>query len=74
MRTGIVINAGDPLAQVELAVRAEVLDSPKGPRLVIIESDRIVQWETFRLTRDLRSRAIEIRRELRKAGWVAKKN
>ena len=54
--------------------RAEVLDSSKGPRLVIIESDRIVQWETFKLTRDLRSRAVEIRRELRKAGWVAKKN
>ena len=53
--------------------RAAVLDSPKGPRLVIIESDRIIQWETFRLTRELRGRAVQIRRELRKAGWVNQK-
>ena len=53
--------------------RAAVLDSPKGPRLVIIESDRIIQWETFRLTRELRGRAVQIRRALRKAGWVTQK-
>jgi hypothetical protein len=49
---------------------AAVLDSPKGPRLVIIEHDRIIQWETFKLTRELRGRAVQIRRELRKSGWV----
>ena len=54
--------------------RAAVLDSPKGPRLVIIESDRIIQWETFKLPRELRGRAVQIRRELRKAGWVAQRN
>ena len=53
--------------------RAAVLDSPKGPRLVIIESDRIIRWETFRLTRELRGRAVQIRRELRKAGWINQK-
>jgi hypothetical protein len=51
--------------------RAAVLDSPRGPRLVIVESDRIIQWETFRLARQLRSRAVQIRRALRKAGWMA---
>ena len=53
--------------------RAAVLDSPKGPRLVIIEHDRIIQWETFKLTRELRGRAVQIRRQLRKSGWVASK-
>jgi hypothetical protein len=51
--------------------RAAVLDSPAGPRLVIVESNRIIQWETFRLTRQLRARAVEIRRELRRHGWMA---
>jgi hypothetical protein len=51
--------------------RAAVLDSPTGPRLVIVESNRIIQWETFRLTRQLRARAVEIRRELRRRGWMA---
>lgn len=51
---------------------AAVLDSPKGPRLVIVESNRIVQWETFTLVPQLRHRAIEIRRELRKLGWIGR--
>jgi hypothetical protein len=49
--------------------RAAVLDSPRGPRLVILEPDRIVQWETFRMVKPLRQRAVEIRRKLRAAGW-----
>jgi hypothetical protein len=49
--------------------RATVLDSARGPRLVILEPDRIVQWETFRMVKPLRHRAVEIRRELRAAGW-----
>jgi hypothetical protein len=52
--------------------RAEVLDSSKGPRLVIVESNRIVQWETFTLARQLRHRAVEIRRELCKLGWTGR--
>jgi hypothetical protein len=52
--------------------RAEVLDSSKGPRLVIVESNRIVQWETFTLARQLRHRAVEIRRELSKLGWIGR--
>ena len=56
-----------------LQIATAVLDSPKGPRLVIIETDRIIQWETFRLTRELRGRAVQIRRELRKAGWINQK-
>jgi hypothetical protein len=49
--------------------RATVLDSARGPRLVILEPDRIVQWETFRMARPLRQRAVAIRRELCAAGW-----
>jgi hypothetical protein len=49
--------------------RATVLDSPRGPRLVITEPNRIVQWETFRMVRPLRHRAVAIRRQLRAAGW-----
>jgi hypothetical protein len=49
--------------------RAAVLDSPRGPRLVIVEPNRIVQWETFRMVKPLRQRAVEIRRKLRAAGW-----
>jgi hypothetical protein len=52
--------------------RAEVLDSSKGPRLVIVESNRIVRWETFTLARQLRHRAVEIRRELCKLGWIGR--
>jgi hypothetical protein len=50
--------------------RAAVLDSPKGPRLVIVEPHRIVQWETFTRAGHLRQRAVQIRRELRKLGWM----
>jgi hypothetical protein len=49
--------------------RAAVLDSPRGPSLVIVEPNRIVQWETFRMAKPLRQRAVEIRRKLRAAGW-----
>jgi hypothetical protein len=49
--------------------RAAVLDSPRGPRLVIVEPNRIVQWETFRMAKPLRQRAVESRRKLRAAGW-----
>ena len=37
--------------------RATVLDGARGPRLVILEPNRIVQWETFRMARPLRQRA-----------------
>ncbi|MCA1563766.1 MAG: hypothetical protein LC804_27145 [Acidobacteria bacterium] len=50
---------------------AAVLDSPKGPRLVIVEPHRIVQWETFTLARQLRHRAAQIRRDLRHRGWMS---
>ena len=49
--------------------KAAVLDSPQGPRLVILEPNRIVQWETFRMVKPLRHRAVAIRRKLRAAGW-----
>jgi hypothetical protein len=49
--------------------RATVLDSSRGPRLVIIEPNRIVQWETFRMAKPLRHRAVQIRKELRSQGW-----
>jgi hypothetical protein len=48
---------------------AAVLDGTNGARLVILEPDRIVQWETFRAMRHLRQRAVEIRRTLRGDGW-----
>jgi hypothetical protein len=51
--------------------RAAVLDSPQGPRLVILEPNRIVQWETFRMVKPLRNRAVAIRRKLRAAGWTS---
>ena len=50
--------------------KAAVLDSPRGPRLVILEPNRIVQWETFRMVQPLRRRAVAIRRQLRSAGWA----
>ena len=49
--------------------RATVLDSSRGPRLVIIEPNRIVQWETFRMAKPLRHRAVQICKELRSQGW-----
>jgi hypothetical protein len=52
--------------------RATVLDSARGPRLVILEPNRIIQWETFRMARPLRHRAVAIRRELCAAGWELK--
>ena len=48
---------------------AVVVDSPQGPRLVIVEADQIVRWERFVLTGELRKRAVELREDLRKTGW-----
>ena len=49
--------------------RAAVLNGTKGARLVIMEPNRIVQWETFGEMAPLRERAVQIRRKLRAAGW-----
>jgi uncharacterized protein YjaG (DUF416 family) len=50
--------------------RAVVVDGARGPRLVIVEADKIVQWERFAMTAELRKRAVELRKELKKGGWV----
>ena len=52
--------------------RATVLDSARGPRLVILEPNRNIPGETFRLAKPLRPRAGAIRRELCAAGWELK--
>jgi len=49
--------------------RAVVVDGDR-PRLVIVEADAIVQWERFAITAELRKRAVELQRDLRKRGWV----
>lgn len=50
--------------------RAVVIEGERGPRLVIAESGQIVGWERFPLAGQLRKRAVELRKQLQKTGWV----
>ncbi len=50
--------------------QAVVVDSPQGPRLVIVEADQIISWEKFVLAGELRKRAVELRKEHTKTGWL----
>jgi hypothetical protein len=49
--------------------QALVVDSARGPRLVIVEADHIVKWERFVLAGELRKRAVELRKQHQKKGW-----
>lgn len=50
---------------------AVVVEGTQGPRLVIVENDQIVQWERFVMAGELRKRAVELQKQLKKAGWSA---
>ena len=58
------------LAKDGVVRQAVVVDSPQGPRLVIVEADQIVQWERFVMAGDLRKRAVELRKQHKKTGWI----
>lgn len=57
------------LTKAGVMSRGVVMDSPYGPRLIIIEADRIVYWERFRLASHLRSHASAMLKARRRAGW-----
>jgi hypothetical protein len=50
--------------------QAVVVESARGPRLVIVEADRIVKWERFAMAGELRKRAVELRKQHCKKGWT----
>ena len=60
--------------------QAVVVESAQGPRLVIVEADerepdnpetdKIVQWERFLMAGELRKRAVELRKQHSKSGWM----
>ncbi len=58
------------LAKDDVVRQAIVIDGEHGPRLVIVETDRIVQWERFPTAGPLRKRAVQLRTEYRKKGWT----
>jgi hypothetical protein len=57
------------LTKAGVMSRGVVMDSPYGPRLIIIEADRIVYWERFRLASHLRSHASAMLKARRRDGW-----
>jgi hypothetical protein len=57
------------LTKEEVASRAIVMDDANGMRLVVVEGERIVQWERFRLPSELRTRAGAIQTQRRRNGW-----
>ena len=58
------------LTKAGVVCRAIVMDGVTGLRLVVVETDRIVCWEQFPLARQLRARAVTIRRTMRRSGWL----
>jgi hypothetical protein len=58
------------LTKAGVTSQGVVMDSPYGPRLIVIEEDRIVYWERFRLAADLRAHASAMLRARRRAGWL----
>jgi hypothetical protein len=57
------------LMKADVASRAIVMDDANGMRLVVVEAERIVQWERFLLPSELRARASAIQTERRRHGW-----
>jgi hypothetical protein len=57
------------LMKADVASRAIVMDDANGMRLVVVEAERIVQWERFHLPSELRARASAIHTERRRDGW-----
>jgi hypothetical protein len=57
------------LMKADVASRAIVMDDANGMRLVVVEAERIVQWERFHLPSELRARASAIQTERRREGW-----
>jgi hypothetical protein len=58
------------LTKADVASRAIVMDDSNGMRLVVVEAERIVQWERFQLASQLRMRAGAIKKERRRSGWT----
>jgi hypothetical protein len=57
------------LMKADVASRAIVMDDANGMRLVVVEAERIVQWERFHLPSELRARASAIQSARRRDGW-----
>ena len=57
------------LMKADVVSRAIVMDDANGMRLVVVEAERIVQWERFHLPSELRARASAIQTERRRHGW-----
>lgn len=57
------------LMKEDVSSRAIVMDDANGMRLVVIEGERIVEWERFQLPSRLRARAGAIQTERRRRGW-----
>jgi hypothetical protein len=55
--------------KADVASRAIVMDDANGMRLVVVEAERIVQWERFHLPSELRERARALQSERRRSGW-----
>ena len=58
------------LAKADIRARAIVMDDANGLRLVVVEGERIVQWERFRVASQLRTRAGAIQTQRRREGWA----
>jgi hypothetical protein len=57
------------LMKADVASRAIVMDDANGMRLVVVEAERIVQWERFAFPSELRARASAIQTDRRRRGW-----
>lgn len=58
------------LTKANVASRAIVMDDANGMRLVVVEAERIVEWERFQLPSRLRARAGAIQSKRRRHGWT----
>jgi hypothetical protein len=58
------------LTKADVMCQGIVMDAPEGVRLVVIEDQRIVEWECFRRIFDLRRRLRLLLNGRRRAGWV----
>jgi hypothetical protein len=58
------------LTKEDIGSRAIVMDDANGMRLVVVEGERIVQWERFQRPSQLRTRAGAIQQERRRNGWT----
>jgi hypothetical protein len=58
------------LTKEDIGARAIVMDDANGMRLVVVEGERIVQWERFERPSQLRTRAGAIKQQRRRNGWT----